>query len=290
MKVLVTGAGAQIGGLLATRLVALGYQVVALGHRTPAPEALIGKAERIQADLAESLAHLPPVDGIVHGAARTPATADGAASDYVRSNIEGMERLIEYARRVGVKYLLNLSTISVYGQLPSGELTEDAPFYAPDIYGATKYVAERLLAASCADVPGLSLRLPGVLAPRNFGPWIGKTLRHALDGSPITIYNPQAPFNNVIDVEELARFSNHILKTQPASIGVVNWGADQPSTIRGVIDLILQGSNSRSLVTEGVAAKPSFWINTDRLRRQCRFQPAPTHEMVGRYVRATVGA
>jgi UDP-glucose 4-epimerase len=179
--------------------------------------------------------------------------------------------------------------MSVYGRLPGGELTEDAPFYSPDIYGTTKYIAERILAANADHVPGLSLRLPGVLAPDNFGPWIGQVLRKALDGTPITIYNPQAPFNNVIDIEELARFSDHILKTRPAGIDVVNWGADRPCAIQDIVGLILKHSGSRSDVTEGVAAKGSFWINTDRLRQQCGFQPADTREQVQRYVRMNVG-
>ncbi|MGD0074504.1 MAG: NAD(P)-dependent oxidoreductase [Candidatus Binataceae bacterium] len=289
MKVLVTGAGAQIGGLLAIRLVSLGYQVVALGHRTPPLKELIGAAECVRADVAESLLHLPPVDAIIHAAARTPVTWDGTASDYARSNILGMERLIEYARRVAVKYLLNLSTISVYGQFPGGELTEEAPFYRPDVYGTTKYVAERILAAGASRIPGFSLRLPGVLAPNNFGPWIGKVLRKALDDAPITIYNPQASFNNVIDVEELVRFSDHVLKTRPAGIDAVNWGADRPCAIRDIVGLILEYSSSRSDVTEGVAAKGSFWINTDRLREECGFQPADTRQMVQRYVRMTLG-
>lgn len=288
MKVLVTGAGAQIGGLLAIRLLSLGYEVVALGHRTPPPKELIGVAECVRADLAESLLHLPPVDAIIHAAARTPVTWNGTASDYARSNILGMERLIEYARRVGVRYLLNLSTISVYGQLPSGELTEDAPFNNPDVYGTTKYVAERILAAGASRVPGFSLRLPGVLAPNNFGPWIGKVLREALDDAPITIYNPQASFNNVIDVEELARFADHVLKTRPAGIDVVNWGADRPCAIADIVGLILERSGSRSIVSEGGAVKGSFWINTDRLRQQCGFHPAQTSKMVSRYVGMTV--
>jgi nucleoside-diphosphate-sugar epimerase len=289
MKVLVTGTGAQVGGLLAIRLASLGYQVVALWHRASPSKELVAAAQCIQVDLADSQLHLPSVDAIVHAAARTPVDANATAGDYARSNILGMERLIEYGREIKVRYLLNLSTMSVYGQLPSGELTEDAAFYNPDIYGATKYVAERVLVANSDRVPGLSLRLPGVLVPGNFRPWIGKVLRQALDGIPITIYNAQAAFNNVIDVEELARFSDSVLKTCPRGIDAVNWGADRPCAIADIVRLIVERSGSRSKVIEGTALKGSFWINTDRLRRECGFHPADTRKLVERYVATTVG-
>lgn len=53
--------------------------------------------------------------------------------------------------------------LSVHGEIRTPALTRTLPFFKPDIYGASKYLAARMLAATSEQMPSIPVRLPGVL-------------------------------------------------------------------------------------------------------------------------------
>lgn len=290
MRVLITGAGGFIGHHLAAAMSRAGHDVVA-SYRTNRPRDtnhLPSTVRWVHLDLADTTDWLPPVDAVIHAAAHTHLVPNSVARDYVRSNVTGTLNLIDYARRVGVRQIVHLSTLSVYGDLPSGELTEDTPLFRPSLYGTTKYLCELSLAENAAHFGSINIRLPGVVAPGYLTPWIGQVLTKAVAGTPITIYNPDGPFNNIVDVEELARFISHYLQKAPAGSATVNLACSAPLPVRRVVTTVLEEAGSHSSVVEGPPRKGAFVINTARLERDFEFEPAPTEAVVRRYVRGNV--
>lgn len=86
-----------------------------------------------------------------------------------------MKNLVLYAKQVKTKLFINLSTLSVYGEIRKKLLNEN---YAPvnqSWLGITKFRAEKFLKISSINY--INLRLPGVLTiNKNFiRPWL-KTL------------------------------------------------------------------------------------------------------------------
>lgn len=271
-------------------MAASGHQVFAV-YRRCRPVSAVGDASTIRwlrADLADALDQLPIVDAIIHAAAHTHLILDSVANDYIRSNVIATQRLTEYARRAGVGLVVHLSTMSVYGDTPPGELTEATPFANPSLYGTTKYLSELVIAENSTHFSSVNLRLPGVVAPGYFTPWVGQVVRKALEGSAITIYNPHAPFNNIVDVEELARFVAHTLAMASGGARTINFAASDPMTVRDVVETILAVTGSRAQVNEDTARKGSFFINIDRLRRSLGFEPASTRNIVARYAKASL--
>lgn len=289
MRILVTGGGGFIGQGLVQSMAARGHDVVAT-YRSHKPERLAEDTNVacVQLDLADGLGAVPPVDAVIHAAAHTHLVPDSTADDYIRSNVQGTRNLVAWARKSGVRYLINLSTLSVYGELPAGELTEETPLYRPGLYGATKYLCELTVAEAAKDFGSVSIRLPGVVAPGYFTPWIGQVLRRALAGEEIVVYNADAPFNNIVDVEELGRFIAHALKTPSAGSEMINLAASDPLPIGELVGTIVAEAGSASRVSSGDARKPSFSIVTERVKRIFAFHPASTREMVRRYVRGCV--
>lgn len=71
-------------------------------------------------------------------------------------NTTGMLNVIDACRILGVPKFINLSSGAVYGDQPGGQ-TEDLPFKATDLYGATK-VANEVLAQQYALTYGIDVR------------------------------------------------------------------------------------------------------------------------------------
>lgn len=155
MRVLVTGADGFIGSVLARSLRVAGHDVLgAVFARAPG-------AHEVRADLTrpDDLLALPrDFDAIVHAAGRV----DGSSSErqmYV-VNVEGTRHLVAWARGLGVKHLLHLSTVAVYGPRVVGEARDEATprygLFAGLAYMRTKALAER--AVETSGVPYTILR------------------------------------------------------------------------------------------------------------------------------------
>lgn len=162
MKALVTGAGGFLGGALASRLRALGWEVRGFSrHRYPQLDA--AGVEQLQGDLADAGSIGEAVRGcdvVFHVAAKVDAW--GRYDDFHRTNVVGTRNVVDACRRGGVARLVFTSTPSVTfagRDIEGGD--ESLPYAAvPEAhYPATKAEAERLvLAANDGELRTVALR------------------------------------------------------------------------------------------------------------------------------------
>lgn len=105
-----------------------------------------GKLKIIYGDLNGDLSGLcEDIDAVVHFAART--FVDHSIRDpapFVEANTIGTMRLLEDARKQGVKAFIHVSTDEVYGQILEGAYSEDAPLNPRNPYAASKAGADAL--------------------------------------------------------------------------------------------------------------------------------------------------
>lgn len=163
MKLLVTGARGFIGSAFIRKWVALENspitKIVAFARNTndwargrlenhPDVAKAIddGRVKVIYGDLNGDLSGLcESLDSIIHFAART--FVDHSIRDpepFVLANTIGTMRLLEDARRQGVKSFIHVSTDEVYGQILEGAYSEDAPLNPRNPYAASKAGADAL--------------------------------------------------------------------------------------------------------------------------------------------------
>jgi UDP-glucuronate 4-epimerase len=186
LRVLVTGGAGFIGSHLTDRLIARGDDVVIVDSFDPFYDPSVkraniagalnsGHASLVQADicdrplLRDKLAG-EAIDAIVHLAARAGVRPSlERPIDYVRTNVEGTQSLLELARERGIRPFVMGSSSSVYGDSTPVPFREDASADQPiSPYAATKRAAE-LLCHACAQLHGASiacLRLFTVYGPR----------------------------------------------------------------------------------------------------------------------------
>jgi nucleoside-diphosphate-sugar epimerase len=108
------------------------------------------------------------VDRVLHCAARTGPWGPDAA--YERTNVRGLERLVNSAITAGVKRIVHVSSITVHGNDVAGEADERSPLaLEPNPYSRSKVAGERLLWRMIAEqgAPVTIVRPGWIYGPRD---------------------------------------------------------------------------------------------------------------------------
>ncbi|GAB4511529.1 MAG: NAD-dependent epimerase/dehydratase family protein [Anaerolineae bacterium] len=166
MRVFVTGGSGFLGGYLIPRLVAQGYEVVALA-RSDAAHKQVEKlgAIGVRGDLTdvESLKRgVQGCDVVVHGAAAFEMWGD--ESWFYTMNVQGTDNLLLAAQHNTVRRFIYISAASVVSNPQGAHLVDETyqPAQPPqDAYSRTKRMAEQhMLAANSPHLTTLALRPP----------------------------------------------------------------------------------------------------------------------------------
>lgn len=140
-RVLVTGAGGQLGGELRRALAASGAEVVGLGGR-PGPGIDVVADVTDAAAVRAAMANAAPF-GVIHAAAWTDV--DGAERDPERAmtvNGDGSRRVAEAARALGAG-VVAVGSDYVFAGAGNAPYAEDAPTEPLSVYGRSKLAGER---------------------------------------------------------------------------------------------------------------------------------------------------
>jgi UDP-glucose 4-epimerase len=149
MKVLITGAGGNLGRVLAPALVDNGHEPILLDYREI--ETLYRFVQGDVRDPEVLIKASKGVDAIVHGAALHGIhLAKYSADDFWDLNVTGTHHVYQAALKNNISKVLLCSTMGVYGEsIPFKEnayqsVTEDLPLLPADIYGLSKKLSEEL--------------------------------------------------------------------------------------------------------------------------------------------------
>lgn len=237
----------------------------------------------VRTDLRQCAGLPERYDCVVHCAADVPATCPDP-DEMFRSNVEGTRRVLAHAAAAGARRAIYLSSMSVYGTISAPVVGEDTPPAAPDLYGRSKAEGERLLAEWAARTggAGVAIRLPGVVGAGGRNNFLCETLRRILGGEAINARNPDAPFNNVVHVEDLALFIAMLANHASAGSGPVTVAAREPLPMREVLARLFAGAGRPERITWSSGGKP-FLISFERAAA-LGFQAATVADGVERFV------
>ncbi|OQA45982.1 MAG: putative epimerase/dehydratase [Chloroflexi bacterium ADurb.Bin325] len=172
-RILVTGAGGQIGTELVTALRSrYGDANVVATDIQPLPAAIreAGPTARLDVTQADALAELVrrcDIDTIYHMAAILSATGEEKPRLAWNVNIGGLYNVLEVARELGVRRIYNPSSIAAFGpETPKVDTPQETVLRPTTMYGVTKVAGEMLGAyyhrRYGLDVRGI--RYPGVIS------------------------------------------------------------------------------------------------------------------------------
>ena len=173
MRVLVTGAGGNLGRVVVPALVAAGHRPVLFDFRP-----LETDQEFVAGDVRDRDAVTRAVDGVdavVHAAALHGIhLGRWSAEDFWSINVTGTFTVYEAARDAGVDHVVLGSSMVVYGDVGGGAnpwqvVTEDSSLRPTNLYGLTKVVSEDIARyhGDAGSISTVSLRL-GMFVPETF--------------------------------------------------------------------------------------------------------------------------
>lgn len=278
MKVLVTGAGGFLGRHLAVDLARRGFAVVAACRNTAPPDL----PNPLRLDLATADSLPSGIEAVVHAAA-TSAWTGVPVEAMARDNVEATRRLIALARKIGAKRFVFCSSMSAFGDIKSGSVDESTPVANPDVYGMTKLLGEAMLGEAAPGMSGLALRLPAVIGPgakRNF---LAEAARKLKAGQEVSIFNPDAPFNNAVHCADLGALIGGVLRRGWQGYDMLVLGAGGTTTIRGAVERLKAGMRASAPIVVRPAARGAFTLDSTRAATRYGYAPMEIGAMLDRY-------
>jgi UDP-glucose 4-epimerase len=178
MKTLVTGGAGFLGSRLAERLLGRGDEVLVLDDLSAGKRenleacAESGSFRLVETDLLEDGIgrHFRGIDAVFHLAANPDVRAGETDPEtHLRQNTLVTHRVLEAARKQGVKRFVFASTSAVYGNARKVPTPEDCMGLPVSLYGASKLACESLVSAYSGTfgVEGVILRLANIIGPRS---------------------------------------------------------------------------------------------------------------------------
>ncbi len=265
-RVLVTGGAGFIGSHLSEYLLNCGHEVTVVDNLITGSETNISHlrgSDRfhfindtvLNEDLVNRLANQN--DLIIHLAAAVGVRwiIDNPLLS-IHTNIRATEVVLEAASRSGSKVVV-ASTSEVYGKNPKPVLSEDddsvigATHITRWLYANTKATDEFLALAYSRDMglPVVIVRFFNTVGPRQTGRYgmvVPNFVRQALNGEPITVYGDGKQTRCFTDVRDSVRAIAELAALSRADGQVFNIGNAREISIRGLAELVVEMTGSRS--------------------------------------------
>ncbi|HXH09628.1 MAG TPA: NAD-dependent epimerase/dehydratase family protein [Alphaproteobacteria bacterium] len=264
MKFLVTGAAGFVGSHLTERLLGEGHEVVGVDCFVPYyPRELKEKnlaalvpharfrfieANLLDLDLPALLAQ--GIDGIFHQAAQAGVRASWGKefADYTLLNILATQHLLEAAKTQPLRKFVYASSSSVYGDVTTLPMREDALPKPLSPYGVSKLSAEHLcyLYWKNYGVPTIALRYFTVYGPRQRPDMaFHRFLRLMLQGQPIPIYGDGEQKRDFTYIDDIVE-ANLLAFQTPLAGEVFNIGGGTTITLIDAIGVCEEVTRRRA--------------------------------------------
>lgn len=250
MKVLVTGGAGFIGSNLVRQLVEDENDVTVIdnllsGYRSnlvPFPQIRFIEGDiRDEALVAEAITG---VEVVFHLAA---SVGNKRSIDYplidADINVMGTLKILESARRMGVRKIVASSSAGIFGELKTLPIKEDHPIDPDTPYGSTKLCMEKecLAYAKLYDMEAVCLRYFNVYGPNQrfdaYGNVIPIFAFQMLRGEQLTIFGDGEQTRDFINVRDIVQANIKAAMANDLS-GAFNIGSNCRITINRLVDLL----------------------------------------------------
>ncbi len=263
MKVLVTGGAGFIGSNLVKQLLHDGYEVTVLdnllsGYRCnldPFPEVCF-----IEGDVRDEFAVAKAIKGaevVFHLAASVgnKRSIDNPITD-AEINVIGTLRVLEAARREGVRKIVTSSSAGIFGELKTLPIREDHAVEPDSPYGCTKLCKEKecLAYAKLYDIEAVCLRYFNVYGPNQrfdaYGNVIPIFAFQMLRRETLTIFGDGEQTRDFVNVRDVVQANIKAAEARGIS-GAFNIGSGGRVTINTLVELLKEASGIKPTVKHG---------------------------------------
>ncbi|MCC6126710.1 MAG: NAD-dependent epimerase/dehydratase family protein [Pirellulales bacterium] len=263
MKALVTGGSGFIGSNIVKLLRGEGHEVAVLdnlssGYRSNLalfPEVQLVEGDVRDAALVNRLAQ--GVEVIFHLAASVGNTRSiEHPIDDSEINVIGTLRVLEAARRGGVRKVVFSSSAGIFGELKTIPIREDHPVEPDTPYGAGKLGAEKhcLAYAKLYPLQCICLRYFNVYGVNQrydaYGNVIPIFAHRMLHGKPVTIFGDGEQTRDFVNVRDVA-MANYRAGMNRGVSGAFNIASATRVTVNRLVELMAEASGIEPIVEYG---------------------------------------
>ncbi|MGB8510008.1 MAG: NAD-dependent epimerase/dehydratase family protein [Pyrinomonadaceae bacterium] len=249
-KALVTGGAGFIGSNIVRLLAGEGWDVVVLdnffsGHRKNLEG--VQRVSLVEADVrdAEAVERASAGAEVVFHLAASVGNIRSIEQPVEDSevNVIGTLRVLEAARRAGVRKIVYSSSAAIFGELKHIPIREDHPAEPDSPYGVSKLAAEKqcLAYARLYELEAVCLRYFNVYgvnqrydAYGNVLPIFAHRLLHA---EPLTIYGDGEQTRDFINVRDVAR-ANLLAAAASGVSGAFNVASGESVTVNQLVEML----------------------------------------------------
>lgn len=285
MKILITGANGFIGSYLADYFLKKKEEVIATSRQFhPSTLALLGKAEIIKLDVLDMQqlnSFAVKADLIIH-----TATANDIVSKDALKGIElsalGTKNILDLAIRNNIPRCIVFSTLQVYGTELNGTIDENSPLHYQNDYGinhlfgemyAERYAREGKI--KCVSVRPSNVY--GRILSDAFNRWSlvpGCFCKEAHESGTITIKSSGRQMRNFVNLENLSRSVDCIIRHFPDSYECYNLASSRADTMTAVAEKVkvvyekMYGTPLQLNITGTEPTSTNFFeISLDKLKK-----------------------
>ncbi|WP_405805545.1 dTDP-glucose 4,6-dehydratase [Streptomyces sp. NBC_00210] len=224
--------------------------------------------------------HLADCDAVVHFAAESHVDRSiKSGLPFMRSNMLGTQSMLEAAAAAGVGRFVHISTDEVYGSVPVGSSSEDAPLAPNSPYAASKAGSD-LAALAFARTHGLPVTV--TRCSNNYGPYQNaeKAIPHfvttLLGGGNIPLYGTGTNVRDWLHVSDHGNAVAQLLAGTPKE-SIYNIGGGFQLTnlelARIILDEMELDSDRISFVPDRKAHDARYCVDDSRLRDEFGYRP-----------------
>jgi dTDP-glucose 4,6-dehydratase len=226
-----------------------------------------------------------PFDAVVNFAAESHVdrSLHMGAGAFIRTNIAGVQMLLDLAREYAVPRFLQVSTDEVYGSLgPEGRFTEASPIQPNNPYAATKAGADFLVRAAHKS-HGLDAVI--TRCSNNFGPYqfpeklIPLMIANAMEDKPLPVYGDGQHVRDwIFVVDHCSAVDTVLRKAAPGSVYNIGGNYDVPNLdiVRRILGILEKPESLIQYVRDRPGHDRRYAMDSGRLRAELGWEPAHT--------------
>ncbi|MBI4523163.1 MAG: SDR family oxidoreductase [Deltaproteobacteria bacterium] len=288
-KALVTGGAGFIGSNVVKLLVEEGYDTVVLDNLSSGYQQnleALAKARFVGGDIRNGDLVSKLMDGVnvVFHLAAAVGNLRSIEQPIEDSdvNVIGTVRVLEAARKAGVKKVVFSSSAAIFGEVKHLPIREDHPLDPESPYGASKMAAEKLCLAysrlyefevACLryfNVYGVNQRYDA------YGNVIPIFAHRLLHGQPLVIFGDGQQTRDFVNVRDVAR-ANILAATTNGASGAFNIASGTSTTINSLVDILREIHGDRLAVEHAPPRKGEVrdsCADISAARKNLGFEPA----------------
>jgi dTDP-glucose 4,6-dehydratase len=293
MRLLVTGGAGFIGSNYVRRIldgtlsdiecVYVLDKLTYAGNMSNLPREIPGKYEFIHGDICDPNTFselLSEVDAVINFAAESHVDRSiKDSSVFIRTNIEGVNSMLQVLKEKKSKRFIQISTDEVYGSIQSGSWDESQPLLPNSPYAASKASAE-LLVRSYSKTYNLDTRV--TRSSNNYGPnhypekLIPLFITNIIRGKRLPLYGNGANIRDWLHVDDHCQGIHKVLFSEsPGEIFNIGGGEELSNLeiTRLILHEMSQDESLIELVEDRLGHDFRYSVNCRKIEEELGYKP-----------------